>query len=135
MMKCGNDRRGQMENRTRKEAKWKQRTRRDRSLRNRVRHCAHGAAQGGARTCRSATDSVHCRLSWNDKFSQFRVFRNCGRWPAKRSTTMEWSLSLSWCRCFSHHSQEKTWWNHPESVVKNQIACVVKIVLCGLRHG
>ena len=31
--------------------------------------------------------------------------------------------------------KEKTWWSHPESVVKNQIACVVKIVLCRLRHG
>ena len=89
-----------MEKRTRKEAKWKQRTRRDRSLRSRVRHFAHGAAQGGARTCRSATDSVHCRLSWKDKFPQFRVFRNCGRWHAKCSKPTRWSMSLSWWGSF-----------------------------------
>ena len=38
-----------------------------------------GVAHGGARTCRSATDSKHFRLSWKDKFPQFRMFRNCGR--------------------------------------------------------
>ena len=37
---------------------------------------------------------------------------------------------------FSHHWKgKKTWWSHPECVVKNQIACVVKIVLCELRIG
>ena len=34
---------------------------------------------------------------------------------------------------FSHHSKEKK--THPESFVKNQIARVVKIVLCELRSG
>ena len=39
-------------------------------------------------------------------------------------------------QAFSHHGKEKkNWWNHLESVVKNQIACVVKIELCELRIG
>ena len=45
-----------------KRPKEKLRTRQDRSLRNRVVQFTNGAAQGGARTCRSATDSVHCSL-------------------------------------------------------------------------
>ena len=31
-----------------------------------------------AENCRGATDSVHCRVWCNDKFSQFRVFKNYG---------------------------------------------------------
>ena len=79
-----------MEKRTRNEAKWKIRTRQDRSLRNRVVQFTSGAAQGGARTCRWATDSVHCRLWWKDKFPQYRVFRNCGS-SEKRSAATRWS--------------------------------------------
>ena len=90
MMKCGIDGRAQMEKRTRNEAKWKIRTRQDRSLRNRVVQFTSGAAQGGARTCRWATDSVHCRLWWKDKFPQKRVFRNCGS-SEKRSAATRWS--------------------------------------------
>ena len=52
--------------------------------------------KGGAKNCRGATDSVHCRVWWKDKFSQFRVFRNCGR-SAKRNATIGWSMLLSWC--------------------------------------
>ena len=59
----------------------KLRTRQDRSLRNRVVQFTNGAAQGGARTCRCATDSVHCSLWWKDKFPQYRVFRNSGACP------------------------------------------------------
>ena len=33
------------------------------------------------------------------------------------------------------NNKKKAWLNPPESVVKSQIACVVKIVLCELRHG
>ena len=45
-----------------------------------------------------------------------------------RKKNMFHSLSLSWCRgLFPPWKRKKT---HPESVVKNQIACVVKIVLC-----
>ena len=70
------------------------------------------------------------------KFPQFTVFRNCGSWPAKCSTTMEWSMPLSWCRSFfPPFNKKKTWWNQPESFVKSHIACVVKTVLCGLRPG
>ena len=69
----------------------------------------NGAAQGGARTCRSATDSMQCRLSWKDKFTEFRVFRNCGRWSAKCNTTMVWSMSLSWCRGFFPPFKNKTY--------------------------
>ena len=58
MMKCGIDGRARMEKRTRKEAKWKQRTRRDRSLRSRVVQFSNGAAQSGAR-----------KLSWSHRFS------------------------------------------------------------------
>ena len=36
---------------------------------------------------------------WKDKFSQFRVFRNCGR-SAKRNTTIKRSMLLSWCIVF-----------------------------------
>ena len=79
MMKCGIDGRAQMEKRTRKEAKWKIRPRQDRSLRNRVVQFTNGAAQGGARTCRSATDSVHCSLWLKDKFPQFRAFSKLSR--------------------------------------------------------
>ena len=99
MMKRGTDGRARMEKWTRREAKWKLRTIQDRSLRSRVVQFTNGAAQGGARTCRSATDSPHCRLWWKDKFPQFRVFRNCGD-SEKRSTTMVWSMNLSWCRGF-----------------------------------
>ena len=63
---------------------------------SRVVQFTNGAAQGGARTCPSATDSVHFRVWWKDKFFQFRVFRNCGR-SAKRNTTIGWSMLLSWC--------------------------------------
>ena len=33
-----------------------------------------------------ATDSIHCRVWKDDKFPEFRVFRNCGR-SAKRNST------------------------------------------------
>ena len=72
----------------------KLRTRQDRSLRNRVVQFTNGAAQGGARTCRSATDSVQCSLCWKDKLPQHRVFRNCGG-SEKRSATIRWSMSFS----------------------------------------
>ena len=73
MMKCGIDGRARVEKRTRKEAKWKLRTRQDRSLRSRVVQFANGTAQGGPRTCRSAKNSLHCRVWWKDKFTQFSV--------------------------------------------------------------
>ena len=117
-----------MEKRTRKEAKW--------SLRNRAVQFTNGAAQGGARTCRSATDSVHCSLWWKDKFTQYRVFRNCGS-SEKRSTTIRWSMSFSWCRGFVPPStkKKKAWLSPPERLVKSQIACVVIIVFFELRLG
>ena len=74
-MKRGIDGRARMEKRTRREAKWKLRTRQDRSLRSRVDQFAKGAAQGGRK------------------------------------------LDL----------------NPPESLVKSEIARVVKVVLCELR--
>ena len=94
MMKCGIDGRARIKKRTRKEAKWKQRTRRDRSVMSRVGHFAHGPAHVQKKNCRGATDSIHCRVWCHDMFSEFRVFRNIGRWSAKCSTTMEWSMSL-----------------------------------------
>ena len=36
---------------------------------------------------------------------------------------------------FPPFKRKKTYWSHPRSIVKNQIACVVKIVLCELRIG
>ena len=66
MMKCGSGGGAQMEKRTRKEAEWKLRTRRDRCLVSRVVHFAHGAAQRCAENCRG-TDSVHYRVWCNDK--------------------------------------------------------------------
>ena len=46
------------------------------------------------KNCRGATDSIHCRVWCHDMFSEFRVVRNSGRWSAKCSTTMGWSMSL-----------------------------------------
>ena len=93
MMMCGCDGGARMEKRTRKEAKWKIRTRQDRSLRNRVVQFTNGAAQGGARTCRCATDAIHCRVWWKDKFPRFSVFWNC-RSSEKRSATIGWSMNV-----------------------------------------
>ena len=75
-----------------------------------------------------------CSLWWKDKFPQYRVFRNC-RGSEKRSTTIRWSMSFLWCRGFVPPSKKKkkTWLNPPERLVKNQIACVARIVLCELR--
>ena len=67
MMKCGIDGRARMEKRSRKEANWKQRTRRHRSLVSRVGHFAYSAAQRCAENCRGATDSVPCRVWCNNK--------------------------------------------------------------------
>ena len=106
-MKCGID--GKVRNKetyTQKKQNWKQRTGRDRSVVSRVGHFAHGPAQGGARTCRGATDSIHCRVWCHDMFSEFRVFRNSGRWSAKCSKTM-WSMSLSWCIGFFPPKKEQ----------------------------
>ena len=101
MMKCGIDGRARIKKRTRKEAKWKQRTRRDRSVVSRVGHFAHGPAHRGVR------DLIYCRVWCHDMFSEFRVFRNSGRWSAKCSTTMVWSMSLSWCIGFFPPKKEK----------------------------
>ena len=105
------------------------------SLRNRVVQFTNDAAQGGARICRCATDSVHCRVWWKDKFPRFSVFWNCGS-SDNRSTTIRWSMSFSWCRGFVPPSKkkQKAWLRLPESLVKSQIVCVVKIVLCELRN-
>ena len=77
-----------------------------------------------------------CSVWWKDKFPQFRAFSNC-RGSEKRSTTIKWSMSFSWCRGFVPPSKKKkkAWLRPPESLVKSQIASVVRIVLCELRHG
>ena len=66
MMKCGSGLGARMEKRTRKEAEWELRTRRDRSLVSRAVHFAHVAAQRCAENCRGATDSESCRVWCND---------------------------------------------------------------------
>ena len=67
---------------------------------------------------------------------QHRVFRNCGT-SEKRSATIGWSMSFSWCRGFVPPSKKKkkAWLRPPEKLVKSQIARVVRIVLCELRLG
>ena len=71
---------------------------------------------------------------WKDKFPRFSVLWNCGA-SKKRSTTIRWSMSFSWCRGFFPPSkkQKKAWLSPPERLVKSQIACVVEIVLCELQ--
>ena len=135
MMKCGNDGGARMERRTRKEDEWKQRTRRDRSLVSRVVHFAHGAAQRCAENCRGGTDSVQYRVWCNDK-SHNLVFRNCGS-SAKCRKSKGWSMSLSWCigSLPPLKTRKKTSLSPSESFVKNQIACLVRIVLCERRLG
>ena len=124
-----------MEKRTRKEAEWKLRTRRDPSLASRVVHFAHGAAQRCAE-----------KLSWWYRFSslpcvmqrqvsQSRVFRKCGS-SAKCRKSKGWSMSLSWCIGFSPPLFKKKGSLSPsESFVKNQIARSVRIVFCERRPG
>ena len=96
MMKCGSGGGARMEKRTRKDAEWKLRTRRDRSLASRVDHFAHGAAQRCAENCRGATDSEHYRVWSNDKSSNsecsetVEVLQKCRK-------SKGWSMSLSWC--------------------------------------
>ena len=132
MMKCVIDGRARMEKRTRKESKWKQRTRRDRSLRSGVVLFTDGAAQSGAENCRGATDTVHCCVcdattsSPNLEFSetveddlQNAVQRWCGQCPCRDA------------EAFSHQS----WFSLPESFVKSHVACGGKIVVCELRFG
>ena len=65
------------------------------------------------KNCRGATDSIHCRVWCHDMFSEVRVFRNSGRWSAKCSTTMVWSMSLWWCIGFFPPKKVK-----PESLRK-----------------
>ena len=47
-----------------------------------------------AEDSRGATDSVLCRVWYNDKFSQFWVFWNCGS-SAKCNKPKGWSMTLS----------------------------------------
>ena len=112
MLKCGSDRW------TRMEKRWL--------------FCTWCCTKRCAENCRGATDSIHCRVWYNDKFTKFRVFRNCGR-SAKRNTTdgvvnvpvvMHWPFFTI-----------KNWLRPSESFVKSQIACSVRIVLCELRLG
>ena len=136
MMNCGIDGRARMEKRTQKEATCKQRTRRDRSLVSRVGNFAHSAAQRCAEKCRGATDIQYiavCHGKTNSRNLECSETVEADL----QNAVQRWSgqcLSRN-AEAFSHHSKEKTWWNHPESVVKSQIACAVKTLLCGLRHG
>ena len=130
MMKCGIDGRAQKKKRTRKEAKWKLRTRRDRSEMSRVGHFAHGPAHVQKKNCRRATDSIHCRVWCHDMFSEFRVFRNSGRWSAKMQHN-DGVVNVPVVMHWPFPTIKKTWLSPSESFVKNQIACVVKMVLCG----
>ena len=56
--------------------------------------CTWCGSKGCAENSRCATDSVHCSVGCNDKFSQFRVFRNCGS-SAKCNKPKGWSMTLS----------------------------------------
>ena len=85
------------------------------------------------KNCRGATDSVHYRVSCNDKPPNSEVFRNCG------SSAKAESREGGQCHCrdafaFHHYSkQEKGSLSPSESFVKNQIACLVRVVLCERR--
>ena len=56
--------------------------------------CTWCGSKGCAENSRGASDSVHCSVWCNDKFSQFRVFRNCGS-SAKCNKPKGWSMTLS----------------------------------------
>ena len=133
MMKCGIDGRARIKKRTRKEAKWKQRTRRDRSVMSRVGNFAHGPAHVQKKTvvvpqiqyiavCDATTCSLNseCSETLEDDL-QNAVQRWSGQCPCSDAVA------------FSH---QKRWNLSPsESFVKNLIACVVKkMVLCGRKH-
>ena len=66
---------------------------------------------------------------------KFRVFRKCVS-SAKCRKSKGWSLSLSWCiGSFSTIQHKKESLSPSVSFVKNQVACLVRIVLCELRLG
>ena len=121
MMKCGIDGRAQKKKRTRKVAKWKQRTRRDRSVMSRVGHFAHGPAHVQKKTvvvCDVTTCSLNseCSETLEDDL-QNAAQRWCGQCPCSDALA------------FSDKKRRNL--SPSESFVKNQIACVVKMVLCG----
>ena len=105
IMRCGNDRRAQMENRTRKEAKWKQRTRRDRSL-----------VKSSCPLCTWCCSRWRKNLSWCHRFSTlpFVMERQIiSIWSVQKLWKMTCSNAVQrWsghCPCrdaeaFSHHS-------------------------------
>ena len=130
-MKCGIDGRAQKKKRTRKEAKWKQRTRRDRSVMSRVGHFAHGPAHVHKKktvvvpqiqyiaVCDATTCSLNseCSETVEDDL-QNAVQRWCGQCPCRDALA------------FSHQKMGSL--STSESFVKSQIACSVRIVLCEL---
>ena len=73
-----------------------------------------------AEDSRGATDSVLCRVWYNDKFSQFRVFWNCGS-SAKCNKPKGWSMTLSRKRkLFFGFSCSLISWKKPRaSLLKN----------------
>ena len=112
MLKCGSD------GWTRMEKRWL--------------FCTWCCTKRCAENCRGATHSIHCRVWFNDKFPEFRVFRNCGR-SAKRNTTdgvVNVPVVMHWL-----FFTIKNWLSPSENFVKSQIACSVRIVLCELRLG
>ena len=110
MMKCGIDGRAQKMKRTRKEAKWKQRTRRDRSVMSRVGHFAHGPAHVQKKktvvvpqiqyiaVCDATTCSPNSECSETVEDLQNAI------------QPMEWSMSLSWCIGFFFFHHKKIDW-------------------------
>ena len=133
MMKCGIDGRARMEKRTRRDAKWKLRTRQDRSLRNRLVQYTYGALKVVQElvvvlqiqcmaVCDGKTRSLSLECSETVEIPQTATQRKGGQCPCRGA------------KAFSHHSKKKNaWLSPPGSRVKSQIACVVKIVLCELR--
>ena len=95
MMKCRIDGRARMEKRTRKEAKLKLRTRRDRSLVSRVGHFAHGAAQRCAE-----------KLSWCNRLSTLPFVMD---WQIPRSSLCP---ANAWAKNRSKDTQKKNLQNH-----------------------
>ena len=85
------------------------------------------------KNCRGATDSVHFRVSCNDKTLNLEcsetveVLQNA---ESRQGGQCHWRDAFA----FHHYSkQEKGSLSPSESFVKNQIACLVRVVLCERR--
>ena len=94
-MKCGNDRRARMEKRTRKEAKWKLRTRQDNSLVGRFGHL-HMVLLNDVQKIVVVPQIQY--IAACDATTSSPNLQVCSETVDICSKLMEWSMFLSWCR-------------------------------------